>query len=89
MRCACVGLGHDAFYLSQFFHQMQLGRQAPGRVHQHHVLAARPAGRDGVVTYRGRVAALLADDLDRIAIRPHRKLLLGGGAKGVGGRQQY
>ena len=54
-----IGLLHHALDLAQLFHQVQLGGQAPGGVHQHHVLAARLARADGVKAHGGRVAALL------------------------------
>ena len=49
---------------------------------------ALPATTASKVT-RGRVAALLADDLDLVAIGPDRELLARGGAEGVGRGQQH
>ena len=78
-----------AFDFFQLFHQMQLGRQASGGVDQDHVFTARLAGTDRVKAHRGGVAAVLADDLDRVAIGPDTQLLARCRTKGIGRRQQH
>ena len=84
-----VGLGHHAADLGQLLHQVLLRWQAAGGVDQHHVLAARAAGAHGVEAHGRRVGALLADDLDLVAVGPHGQLLARRGAEGVGRRQQH
>jgi hypothetical protein len=75
--------------LAQLVHQVALRGQAAGGVGQHHVAAAGTAGADGIEAHRRRIATFLADDLDLVAVGPHRELLSGGCAEGVGSREEH
>ncbi len=68
---------------------MKLCRQAAGRVGQHDVDVARLGRRDGVEDHRRRIAAVLRDDRDVVALAPCDELLPRRGAKGVAGGQQH
>jgi hypothetical protein len=82
-------LADGALDLLQLLHQVQLRRQAAGGVGDDDVAAARAAGGHGIEAHRRRVAAFLADDLDAVAVGPHRELFARGGAEGVGRGQQH
>ena len=88
-------LADRALDLAELLHQVRLRREAPRRVGDDDVGAARLAGDDRVEGDAGRVAALLRDDLDLRSIRlagPHRpchELLARRGAECVGGGQQH
>ena len=83
-----MGLLDHAAYLGDFFHQMELRRQAARSVGEHHVDLAGTGGVDGVEHHRCRIAGFLGDDDDAISFAPGRQLLAGRGAKGVAGGQQ-
>ncbi len=89
VRRARLGLLHHPPDLAQLLHQVKLGGQAAGGVDDHHVLAARAAGVDGVEAHGRRIAAFLADDLHGVAVGPDRELLARRGAEGVGCGQQH
>ena len=84
-----IGLGDHAADFFQLVHQVQLRRQAPSGVDQHHVLAARLAGGDGVKAHGGRIAPFLADDFDQVAVGPDTQLLACCRAESVCGCQQH
>jgi len=81
-------LGNHPADLLQLVHQVGLRRQAPCRVGDHHVAAARLAGNDRVERHGRRVPTLLAHDLDLIASRPDRELLTRCRTERVGRGQQ-
>ena len=89
MRRRCIGFLHHALDLFKLFHQMKLRGQAASGINQHHVLAARFARSHGVKSHSGGVTAFLADDLDGIAVRPHRQLFARCGPEGIGCSQQH
>ncbi len=79
----------DATDLAQLLHQVVLGVEAAGGVHQHDLGPARERRAQAVVDHRGRVrSGARAQQLDAGAPGPHLELLDRGGAEGVGGDQQ-
>ena len=84
-----VGFLDDAADLGDFFHQMQLGRQAAGGVGQHDVDAACARGGDGVEDDRRRVARLLRDHRHLVAFAPRLQLFARRRAESVAGGQQH
>ncbi len=89
MRRAGNGFLDHPLYLPDLFHQVQLGGQAPGRVGEHDVDAARARGLDGVENHCRGVALFLAYHDDVVALAPDLQLLACGGAEGVARRQQH
>ena len=80
----------DLAHLGQLVHQVLLGVQAAGGVHDHHVGAACGGGLQGVEDHRRRVRALgPADQLHVGALGPDLQLLGGGRAVGVARGQQH
>ena len=89
MRCAGCGFFDHAFDLFDFFHQMQLGRQAARGIRQHDVDITRARRGNRIENHRGRIAFFLADHRDLIALAPHLQLLARRGAKSVARGEQY
>ena len=89
MRRIGQGFGDHAFDLFDLFHQMRLRGQPPGGVGQHHIDVARLRGMHRIVDHRRRIAALLRDDGDVVALAPGDELFARRRAKGVARRQQY
>jgi hypothetical protein len=89
VRALGLGLLDHPAHLGDFFHQVQLGRQAAGGVGQHDVDAARLGGGNGIEDHGRRVAGFLRDDRHVVALAPGLQLLAGSGAEGVAGGQQH
>ena len=70
VRRARQRLGDHALHLLDFLHQVQLGRQPSRGVGQHDVDAAGDRGIDRVEDHRRRIAGLLRDHGDVVALAP-------------------
>ena len=68
---------------------MELRRQPAGGVGDDDVAATRLARDHRIEGHRRRIAALLADDLHAVAVRPHGELLARRGAEGIRRGQQH
>src|SRR5581483_53427 len=76
--------------LRELVHQARLSVQPAGRVDDHDVATARDGRLDRVVGDGRRIGAPdRADEVGVRALRPDLELLLGGGAEGVGGRDEH
>ncbi|MNR17457.1 hypothetical protein D3C85_1341180 [compost metagenome] len=76
-----------ALHLLDFFHQVQLRRQAAGGVGDDDVDAAGHGSLHRIVADGGGVAALLCDHGDVVALTPGNQLFAGGSTEGVTGGQ--
>lgn len=83
VRSAGHGLVLGAADSAQLFHEVDLGGQAAGGVGDDDVGAARLACAHGVEDDCGRIAALLGDDFDLVAVAPDGELFAGGGSERV------
>ncbi len=84
-------LGRHPLHLLQLLHQVVLGLQAAGSVHQEQIrLAALLAGPNGVEEHRGRVRARgLGDDVHAGPLGPDAQLIDGRGPEGVPGAEDH
>ena len=89
VRRSGIGLGDDAFYFFDFFHEMQLCRQTAGGISEHDVDAACFSRAHRIENNRGGIARFLANHRDVIALAPGHQLLARRGAEGVARRQQH
>ena len=79
-------LGDHPADLAQLVHEVVLGVQAAGGVHDHDVGAALAAAGDGIEGHRPGVGPLRAlDHVDAGPLAPALELLDGGGPERVGG----
>ena len=88
VRPRIVGLLDYPADLGDFFHQVQLRRQASRGIRQDDIDPARTGGIDGIEHHGGRVAGLLGDHGDAVPFAPGGQLLAGRGAEGVAGGEQ-
>ena len=89
MRRRRFGFGDDTTDFGDFVHQVHLGRQTAGGIGQHDMDAAG-AGRLHRIEYHSRrIAALLRNHADVIALAPGLQLFAGRSAKGIASGQQH
>ena len=89
VRRAVAGLGQRPAHLLQFFHQVHIGVQPTGRVHEHDVGTPGLGGLHRVEHDGAGVRPLLgADDVGSGSIGPHLQLGDGAGTEGVPRRHE-
>src|SRR5580658_9032036 len=90
MRRAGNYFGGGALHFVELGHEIGLGVEASGGIHDHDIGVASAGGGERVENHRGRVGArFLFDHFDAGATRPDFELFDGGGTEGVGGAEDY